>query len=313
MDFKQALEYIGHPARYTGATATRPKPTAPAPVKQGTKADYLYREIVQGGIFNRGNIQQAETMPDYIGTPGAVDCFASLYLHSKDFISYYEKNKKVAGYNGPVWCDTLYFDLDYKDGTMPENIDKAQAETRRLIQVLKSNGISSFKIKFSGSKGFHVSISHPALFLVSGYEKTPLYVERFARKLSTGINCDYSIYGNATRLIRSVNSINSKSGLYAIPLSEGELFTLPVDDVLLLAKQPRPQPKEFKPVRFHSHLLDVDGTIYADRCVFDSGAIFNQQELDLLAKDKNKQNIKAVYLIKKSFGGTVERRNHGKA
>jgi hypothetical protein len=312
MTFPEAKAYIdgGHPSRPGRAT---PKPAAAAPIRQGSKADYTLREIVIGGADKRGTVRPCETPLDYIDTPGLIDCYHSVYLHSAEILDYQKRNGgKLAGYGSAVWCDVLYFDVDYKDGTLQENISKALSETRRLIQHLKSNGVSSFQIKFSGSKGFHVSISHPALSTISGYEKTPHYVERFARKISNGINVDFSIYSNATKLIRSVNSINRKSGLYAVPLSEGELFRLSVDEILMLAKKPRPQPKEFEPVRFHSHLLGEDGTIFADCCVFDNGVSFDKRELDTLRTEKDKQNIKALFLIKKSFGGTLERRDNGK-
>jgi hypothetical protein len=301
MSFLQAKEHFG------GKSYTRPmQAKAKAPAKQaGSKADYTLRELVKGGIHTRGTIEPCEIAPDYNNST-LTDCFHSIYLHSPEILTYQKQHcGKLAGYSGAVWCDVLYFDIDYKDGTLCENITAAQQEAKRLIQKLKSNGISTFNIKLSGSKGFHVSIKHSALNQISGYIDTPKYTEVFARKLSAGIACDYSIYGNCTRLIRSTNSINSKSGLYAIPLSEGELFTLSTDAILLLAKKPRPQPKEFKTTRIHSRLFDMDATVYADNVVFDNGTVFTKPEIDLLAKEKNKENIKAIFTIKNRFGGTV--------
>ena len=312
LDFKGALEYL---SRYAGGnTASRPKAEPAKAVRQGVRVDYILREIVIENIANRGDLQPCETLPDYFDTPGAVECYHSVYLHHPDILTYQSQHDgKLAGYSGPVWCTELVFDVDHKGENILENISIAQLETCRLIQALKSNKVSSFQIKFSGSKGFHVSFSHAILDTLGGYKETPIYIERFARKLAEGITIDTSIYGNATKLIRSVNSINSKSGLYAIPLSEGELFTLMPEAIISLAGNPRPQPKEFKPVRFHSKLLNEDGAIYADRVIFDCGATFNRSELDLLRTEKNKETIKKLFSIKKHFDGEIRDGTNGKA
>jgi hypothetical protein len=306
LDFPGALQYV---ERFTGAAVSRPKPLPkPAPIRQGTRENYGILEVVQGAINNRGHFEARACTPDYFSAPGAVESYHSMYWHCGAIETYQREHGNIKGYCGPVWCRELFFDIDFKDSTQAENIGRALNETRKLIQKIKGLGVSTFSIKFSGNKGFHISFSCPALDDLSGYVDTPARVKSLVEKLTKGIDgLDFTIYGTATHLIRSLNSINQKSGLHAIPFSEAEIYSLSPEEIIALAGNPRPQPKEFKPVRFHSRLLNEDGTIYADRCVFDSGAVFNQQELDLLEKDKNKQNIKAVYLIKKSFGGNVEK------
>lgn len=311
LDFKAALEYLsryagGNPGHQAAPCRRTPEPAKARAIRQGVRADYTYREVVIG-LTNRGRFEGANT-PDYFDAPGSRECYHSVYLHHADILEHSKQHtRKLAGYSGPVWCDTLYFDVDFKDGTLLENIGNAQHETRRLVQSLKNNGVSNCKIKFSGSKGFHISFSHSTLDTLSGYTETPIYVERFARKIAEGITIDTSIYGNAIKLIRSVNSINSKSGLYAIPLSEGELFTLKPEEIISLAKNPRPTPKDFKPVCFHSHLLGESGTIRADNVIFDNGATFTMSEIDLLKKENNKQTIKALFLLKKHFDGEIKK------
>jgi DNA primase large subunit len=49
---------------------------------------------------------------------------------------------------------------------------------------------------------------------------------------------DTSVYTNR-RLWRLVNSINSKSGLYKVPISQKELLHLSADNIMKLAEQPR--------------------------------------------------------------------------
>ena len=317
LDFPGALEYL---SRYVnGSPATIPKnrrkvePAKTRAVRQGVRGDYLYRELCysykigeeikwkRGISFPEGN------PPDYFNEK-VIDRYHSFYLHSKDIVSYFEKNKRLAGYQGACWADRLYIDIDFKGNTLLKNIGQAQQETIRVIQRLKNNGVASYKIKFSGSKGFHTEFYHPALDMLSGYVETPEHIQKFASKLFSGINCDPMIYDKGVlQVVRSTNSINSKSGLYAIPLSEAEIFTLSPGEIIDLAKKPRPMPKEFTPVRFHSHLLDENGTIHADNVIFDNGATFAISEIDLLKKEKNKENIKALFLIKKHFSGEIKK------
>jgi hypothetical protein len=164
-----------------------------------------------------------------------VDCHHSLYYHCADVITYYKNNGKLKGYKGPIWCRDLFFDLDSREG-----VEKALDGARKLIKQLGSYGLrGSCHVKFSGNRGFHVSFTSPALDLLSGLSNTPKCAALLAQKMSSGIATDMAIYSGATHLIRSQNTVNSKSGLYAIPLTIAEIFSLSADKIVDLARNPR--------------------------------------------------------------------------
>jgi len=75
---------------------------------------------------------------------------------------------------------------------------------------------------------------------MTGLINTPARINKIVRIYGANIDgLDFSIYGKTTELIRSVNSINEKSGLYAIPLSLNELSNLSSSQILELATKPR--------------------------------------------------------------------------
>jgi hypothetical protein len=307
--FPGAVQYVG---RYTGAVVTRPKPPAKEkPIRHGTRENYGILEIVKQDLRFRGHFEARTCTPDYFGTPGARENYHSMYWHCGEIETYHKEHGNLKGYRGPVFCREMFFDIDFKDGTKEENIGRAFDETRKLIQKIKGFGISTFSIKFSGNKGAHISFSCPALDEISGYVDTPERVKRLAGKLAAGINgIDFSIY-TTTHLVRSANSINGKSGLFAIPLTEAEIYTLSPEEIITLARSPRPKPAKYEPVKAYSKLLDEPFTI--DRgndaafVTFESGAIFTKKEIETLRGEKDKSAIKAIFNIKKSFGGNVEK------
>jgi|GEM_PF-2572652 DNA primase (bacterial type) len=320
MDFKQALEYLagGNPA------PCRPKaePVKVRTIRQGVRADYILREIVTGSLTNRGNIKPCEALPDYFDRPGTREAYHSVYLHTPDIVEYYkthfkEEKNTLAGYSGPVWCTELTFDVDHKGGTIQENIGNSLAGIKALITRLKSFGLSSFDIACTGNKGFTVTVSTPLLDKLSGYTDTPTNkevkegpgrVETLVRKLAGDIpGLDYSIYGT-THLVRSLNSINGKSGLYKIPLTEAEIYTLSPEQIINLAKNPRKLEINVPLTKVYSRLFDEQFTIDENgNVVFASGVTFDRKEINMLRGEKDKQAIKALYNIKKHFGGTVEK------
>jgi hypothetical protein len=303
-DFKGALEYL---SQYAGVNPGHPAPCRPKAeptkvIRQGGRADYSLREVVIG-LPNRGRFEGPDT-PDYFDTPGTVECYHSVYLHHPDILEYSKQHDgKLAGYSGPVWCTELVFDVDHKGENPIENIGIALDGTKALITRLKAFGLSSFDIAFSGNKGFHLTVSTPLLDKLSGYIDTPRRIESLARKLAGDIpGLDLTIY-STTHLIRSLNSINAKSGLYKIPLTEAEIFSLSPDEIIDLAKKPR----RLK-VKAYSRLFDEQFTIDENGNVaFASGVSFDRKEIDLLRGENDKQAIKALYNIKRHFGGNVEK------
>lgn len=97
----------------------------------------------------------------------------------------------------------------------------------------------SVHIFYSGSKGFHLEIPWEALGIKSENRLNEVYkyvVGLIDREVHTS-TIDIAIY-DAVRLWRLPNSINSKSGLFKIPLTLDEL-DLPLEQIKQLAKTPR--------------------------------------------------------------------------
>ena len=306
LSFPEAKSYLEQHCGTLPNNGERPKQKPiKEPVRQGSKEGFCFIEVVKSGIYRRGTFERRAETPNYFKTSGAVDCFHSMYLHSAEIVSYQKQHGNLKGYSGAVWCRGVVFDVDFKDGAQEENIEHALDETRKLIRKIKGLGISKFSIKFSGSKGFHVSFSCPALDEISGYTDTPERVEKLARKLAEGINgIDFSIYGSATRLIRSLNSINSKSGLYAIPLTEAELFSLSPAQIIEMATKPlRLSPY---PVRAYSRVIGEPFTINEGGAVlFQSGVSFTEEEIAKLRLERDKDTVKKIFMLKKHFQGRI--------
>lgn len=155
------------------------------------------------------------------------------------------KNRDKAKFYSP-----LYFDIDAGDFS-EENFSIARNDTQKLIMYLKTWYFlkeEDIHIFFSGSKGFHLIIPPEVLGVTPDNLLNIIYghfVKRAARlmKIET---IDTRIYDNK-RLLRMVNSINGKTGLYKIPITHEQMKTLSLEAISEYAKQPRemayPAPK----------------------------------------------------------------------
>lgn len=121
----------------------------------------------------------------------------------------------------PVQCP-IYFDIDRDD------LLDAYEDTVQLVRDIKHELDISPVVFFSGSKGFHVLIPY---MIVHGRcnEIARVIASKFSR------NIDTSIYRNKG-LIRVVNTVNTKSGLYKINVTE--IIGLGLDLILRCASKP---------------------------------------------------------------------------
>lgn len=165
------------------------------------------------------------------------DVIKSVYYHTTEIEDYFEKNGNIRGYAGSVWTDSIILDIDNDT-----DLNVSLNTTRNFIRYLESTyevDPAWLEYKFSGSKGFHIRI--PGV-LFGGFNPSvelPEKQKSIVKTLTEGFEgFDTSIYGT-TRLIRVENTINSKSELYAIPLTSTELFSLSIDEIKELAKAPR--------------------------------------------------------------------------
>jgi hypothetical protein len=156
----------------------------------------------------------------------------------------------VLCYNSNYQCEALkygpfYIDLDHKD------FEIVRSDAMKIINYLDLiYGIpkSMLHIYFSGNKGIHI-IAEPDIFGIQpcvdlndiyrlmAEELLPRSTEYIVNS-RTRRTLDIAMY-DIRRLFRLTNSINSKSGLYKIPLTYDELVIMSETDIRTLAINPR--------------------------------------------------------------------------
>jgi hypothetical protein len=139
----------------------------------------------------------------------------------------------TAGYGGPVAVPTLNFDIDRAD------LDVALRHARRLSQYLADRYAAEPVVHYSGSKGFHVSLS-----TADSIEPAPdnhAVAKKLARRLASevGIEVDEGVY-DRVRLWRAVNSRHRRTARHKVKIDLDDLLYLNADQVRRLATLPIP-------------------------------------------------------------------------
>jgi len=194
---------------------------------------YLYADYAIGHTSKRNNIQNIK---DFKLNGIVTDCYRSIFLFDEGFKEYVDRTGSISGYAGKHTSDALVFDFD------GENLEAVRDETYKFVMYLYHTFDIPFeylRIAFSGSKGFHVTLTMAA-FTDKQQPKEDFYkiYKGIAEDLAGEFKfIDFSIY-ERSRLFRMINTINSKSGLYKIPLVYDEL-EMSIDEIKALAKKPR--------------------------------------------------------------------------
>lgn len=193
-----------------------------------------YAEFVVGSITNRNRVFNVK---EFKLNGIRIDCFRSLFLFDERFKTYVEKTGTVSGYVGEHITETIPFDFD------SDNLSDVKDEVVNFIMHLYHTYEIPFeyvRISFSGAKGFHISIPFQAI-IENPEPKSDFYkiVKGIAEDLSQGFKfVDFSIY-EPKRIFRMLNTINSKTGLYKIPLTFEELDSLSIEQIKELARNER--------------------------------------------------------------------------
>ena len=195
-------------------------------------------DIVEYGYNDKKNRHHFHNVTDQnVFNKTDKDVIKSIYLHTTEITDYFKKNEHIRGYAGAVWTDSLVLDIDND-----ADLNVSLSTTRDFIRYLESTyevDPSWLQYKFSGSKGFHIKIPAELFGGFTASVELPEKQKSIVLTLTEGFEgFDKSIYGT-TRLIRVENTVNSKSDLYAIPLTSFELFSLSIDEIKELAKAPR--------------------------------------------------------------------------
>ena len=129
---------------------------------------------------------------------------------------YDSKDQNTANFIAP-----LYLDLDIDD--IEHNFNKIKQDLALVLRRLKTVFHLSDKdieLYFSGSKGFHILVSHvifgfePSRDINKQYKKVAVDLKTY----TVNKTVDTKIYDNK-RLFRVPNTINHKTGLYKVPVT----------------------------------------------------------------------------------------------
>ena len=160
------------------------------------------------GISNRHHFQDADAIGNWQGIDN--DTFVSLYDYDDYVKEYFGKHQSLSGFDGLIYMpDEFILDVDGSD------IVQARNKTFKLLKLLDNKKIPT-KLYFSGT-GFHVSIPSSA-FRWKPSKDLHLKVKDALNKSGIFEYADSSVT-DKTRIIRVVNTRNSKSGLYKVEIN----------------------------------------------------------------------------------------------
>ena len=164
------------------------------------------------GLSNRHHFGDVADMEKYAGMEQ--DTFMSLWDYDRHVIDFVKEKETLSGYDGILYMpDEFILDVDGKN---PENAqDKAIGLT-----ILLDDMCIPYRTYFSGT-GFHLGIPGDA-FRWKPCADLHLKVKDELKAKGIYDYADSSV-SDKTRIIRVVNTLNSKSRLWKIPLEPGEL------------------------------------------------------------------------------------------
>lgn len=202
--------------------------------------EYAVNKYRSNLVYKLSEIKQ----PEY---EDKTDCYISMFRYPQEFKSHVDITKSVSGYGGLIGLDYIYVDFDCL-----ENIEQAKQDLQNFIQYglgifLQFEDFEKLRISFSGAKGFTLAIPKTFIGNIEPCSNMNLKVKAFVKNLSELVRdetsiilytIDFQIY-DKVRVIRLNNTINSKSGLYKIPLLHSELINFTLDEIKEIAKQKR--------------------------------------------------------------------------
>ena len=115
-----------------------------------------FLELVTGGLWNRGTVANVGALHNVTGK----ECYRTLYLYGSDFVKYVKENESVEKFEGLHTTDYIVFDFD------SDNLKLVRADVIKFVDMLVFGydvPLKAIRIKFSGNKGYHVSIPIEAI------------------------------------------------------------------------------------------------------------------------------------------------------
>lgn len=210
-------------------------------------------------IYVRADSQYEKKLQNFIRQCNSIDVYECIYTFDT-FLPVFVNSCRI--------LSPFYLDLD-ADITNEKEYQAIKLQAKRVVvflnQVLYIPS-TAIQIYYSGSKGFHILVAASVLGMPALY-KTNLLYKNWAVHISQAYHIpaiDTKIY-DRRRLIRVPNTINSKSGLYKIPISISELYESTYDTIRQLATKPRRLPKYDTTLSKRAASLFLNQTLTAER------------------------------------------------
>jgi len=185
-----------------------------------------YLEIAIGTPANRGVLIPKGELASYLdGQP----LYRSVYLYDESAAEYVADKGSLKNFFGVRYIDKIPIDVDKKDNSDEKTLDILRGIVYELEEA--DIGRGSFQCYFSGS-GYHIMLAGE-LFNFKPSSDLPYVVKQTMRKVNPDI--DLSIYMR-TGIYRLQHSLNQKTSLNKIPLTNSEVMNLEPKDIFELAK-----------------------------------------------------------------------------
>jgi len=203
----------------------------------------MLTELVEHSIKNRNKLVSFEELTT---APRDFEAYTSHFPFDNDAKDYVALKGSISGYSGKQHCLAFVIDIDNS------NLELSHFNARMLVDRLVTEySVPSemFDIAFSGSKGFHITLSAQLFGGFTPAVRINEKIKELVKILTAGVpGIDLSIY-DSTRVVRMKNSVNQKSGLYKIPLTFTE-FLAGIEPIKEMANAPRLiKPTRKSPVR----------------------------------------------------------------
>jgi len=167
--------------------------------------------------------EEMRALIEHFSGPGYLSVYASVERFSDPLKLAEEKPEALR-----VGWDFV-LDLDAED------LDRARESALALAGLLKTFGIEGFKLKFSGARGFHITIPGDAFDCFAGghgeyiaaYPQVPRVMAEFLQasikpEQRRGVKIDHDIY-SSRRMLRVAYGLHPQTGLVSLPLSVKEV------------------------------------------------------------------------------------------
>ncbi|MAK30132.1 DnaB-like helicase C-terminal domain-containing protein [Acinetobacter sp.] len=245
------------------------------------------------GINKRHHFHDANQYEQFMGYKH--DTFCSLYYYDEEVVEYFAKNKTLSGYDGALYMpDEFILDVDG-----PE-FDKA-IEGAQKLSLLLDQLQCMYSLYFSG-RGFHFGIPSKA-FQWNPDENLHVYVKKELTSKGIFEYADSSVT-DKTRLIRILNTKNTKSGFYKVDIEKEWLFHVNAKELITnRAKSPNK--------RLHNYVIASHEKIFN---VMPSVTPKKKEVIDTIFEGEGRQPDAANYTcIQRMLSGTNIGQRHAVA